>query len=252
MKKPILVTGAHRSGSTWIGKMIAKSLQVGYIHEPFNVKQCPPGICSAGFKYWFTYITKENELEFYDALKKTFEFKFDFSNAFKKVKQPLDLWYVLRSLGNFSLNHLLNSRPLIKDPIALLSAEWLADKFDMDVVVAIRHPAAFVSSIKRLNWTHQFDHFLKQPLLMRDHLSPFESEIKKFADCEQDILDQAILLWKILHHMIAKWQESHPDWIFVKHEDISHDPMDGFQTIFNQLNLELTDRIKNTIKEFIR
>ena len=85
---------------------------------------------------------------------------------------------------------------------------------------------------------------------MRDHLSPFESEIKKFADCEQDILDQAILLWKILHHMIAKWQESHPDWIFVKHEDISHDPMDGFQTIFNQLNLELTDRIKNTIKEF--
>ena len=32
--KPILVTGSHRSGSTWVGKMLATSPSVNYIHEP--------------------------------------------------------------------------------------------------------------------------------------------------------------------------------------------------------------------------
>ena len=43
--KPILVTGSHRSGTTWVGKMLAATGSVGYIHEPFNLKN-RPGICS--------------------------------------------------------------------------------------------------------------------------------------------------------------------------------------------------------------
>ena len=35
--RPILVTGSHRSGSTWLGQMIGASDAVGYIHEPFNI-----------------------------------------------------------------------------------------------------------------------------------------------------------------------------------------------------------------------
>lgn len=42
------------------------------------------------------------------------------------------------------------SRPLVKDPFALFSAEWFADNFDAEVIVIVRHPAAVVSSIKRL------------------------------------------------------------------------------------------------------
>jgi len=36
-QKPILVTGSHRSGTTWAGKMISACPNVGYIHEPFNI-----------------------------------------------------------------------------------------------------------------------------------------------------------------------------------------------------------------------
>ena len=35
--KPILVTGSHRSGSTWTGRIISAAPHVGYIHEPFNI-----------------------------------------------------------------------------------------------------------------------------------------------------------------------------------------------------------------------
>ena len=31
---PILVTGSHRSGSTWVGKMLSVAPHVAYIHEP--------------------------------------------------------------------------------------------------------------------------------------------------------------------------------------------------------------------------
>ncbi|MCF8233846.1 MAG: hypothetical protein K9G67_15655 [Bacteroidales bacterium] len=36
-KKEILVTGAHRSGTTWVGHVMREAPEVHYIHEPFNV-----------------------------------------------------------------------------------------------------------------------------------------------------------------------------------------------------------------------
>ncbi len=36
-KKPILITGAHKSGSTWAGKIISTSLKVHYVHDFFNI-----------------------------------------------------------------------------------------------------------------------------------------------------------------------------------------------------------------------
>ena len=38
---PILVTGAHRSGTTWVGKMLAADADTGYISEPLNVLHRP-------------------------------------------------------------------------------------------------------------------------------------------------------------------------------------------------------------------
>src|SRR5882672_1880226 len=58
--RPILVTGAHRSGSTWVGRMIARSPTIRYIHEPFNPDAFKPGICAARFEREFTYVCAEN------------------------------------------------------------------------------------------------------------------------------------------------------------------------------------------------
>jgi hypothetical protein len=101
-------------------------------------------------------------------------------------------------------------RPLIEDPIALFSSEWLAERFDMHVVVVIRHPAAFVSSITRLGWRHPLAHFLEQPLLMRDVLAPFTDAIRGAARRTPDLVDEAALLWRIIHHAIARFRERHP------------------------------------------
>lgn len=66
--KPILVTGSHRSGSTWVGNIMATSPSVNYIHEPFN-GICRPGICNIKFPYTFMYITNDNQFMFYKSIK---------------------------------------------------------------------------------------------------------------------------------------------------------------------------------------
>ncbi len=248
-KRPILVTGSHRSGTTWVGKMISASPEIGYIREPFNIEH-NPGICGTKFVYWFTYITDDNGGIFYENLKKTLEFKYSFIRGFKRNSSIKNLKSTLKEYITFLMYRSRGVRPLIKDPIAIFSADWFAKVFDMDVVVLIRHPAAFAYSLKRMNWTHPFSNFLEQPLLIRDHLFSFEAEIRECASNKYDIIDQAILLWRLIHHMIIKYKKNHYDWIFIRHEDLSRDPLGGFQSLFKKLNIEFSEHIREVIEEY--
>ncbi|MER3452975.1 MAG: hypothetical protein C4321_04710 [Chloroflexota bacterium] len=36
MAEPILVTGSNRSGTTWVGRILAASGRLNYVYEPFN------------------------------------------------------------------------------------------------------------------------------------------------------------------------------------------------------------------------
>ncbi|MFX0022743.1 MAG: sulfotransferase [Candidatus Hermodarchaeota archaeon] len=248
-RKPILVSGSHRSGTTWVGKILATSPLVGYIHEPFNI-DCRMGICNALFPFWFTYITEENQNLYYNDLKETFAFQYKLINGVKSIRSLKDLGFMLKTYSKFFLYRRKKLRPLIKDPIALFSAEWLVKTFDMDVVILIRHPAAFASSLKRLNWNFPFKHFLKQIRLIEDHLLDFKPEIIRYAESEPTIIDQAILLWRIIHYQIKNYQEKHKDWLFIRHEDLSNDPIREFRSVFKHCDLEYTDKIQDVIKEY--
>ncbi|UCF28983.1 MAG: sulfotransferase family protein, partial [Chloroflexota bacterium] len=57
---PILVTGAHRSGTTWVGKMLAAGRETAYISEPLNVWH-RPGVLRVPTQYWYTYINEDNQ-----------------------------------------------------------------------------------------------------------------------------------------------------------------------------------------------
>lgn len=247
-RKPILVTGFNRSGTTWVGQMIATSPSIGYIHEPFNLS-CHPGICNAPFKYWFSYVSEENESRFYPALKRTLDFQYNLISGLKTIRSKDSLKLFFRTLVNTFRKSRLKLVPLMKDPVAIFSVEWLASRFDMDVVMTIRHPAAYVSSLKRLNWFTKFADFLAQPLLMRDHLSSFQDEIECIAGKPQDIIDNAILSWKVMFSVLQKYKNLHPDWIFLRHEDISMNPLLHFKELYEKFGLNFTDNIARRIEK---
>lgn len=253
-QKPILVTGSFRSGSTWVGKILTQSPEVGYIHEPFN-REPRPGLCSVPFVNWLTYVSEQDSCEptYYKSIHKTIHYSFDFWGGLQTISQSkrksTDALRYLKTGYDFLSYRLAGARPLIKDPMAIFSSEWLANKFDMDVVVLIRHPAAFAGSAKRTKFLKfYFEDLLKQPLLMQDYLYPFEAEIKKYASESHDKLDQAALCWKLIHHVILEYQKKYKNWIFIRHEDLSRDPMNRFQEIFNKLDLQFSEQNKQEIQ----
>ena len=226
--------------------MIAASDTVGYIHEPFNIDR-GPGICRTRFPYWFTYIRPGTDGAMADDFRRLLGFRYNYLAQARSVRSRRDLRVLVRDGGRFARNRLRHARPLVKDPMALFSAEWIAETFDAQVVVVVRHPAAFASSLKLDGWTHPFSHFLDQPALMEDHLQRFQEEIDAYAREEHDILDQAALLWRLIHSTVADDRARHPEWLVVRHEDLSRDPMDGFRAVFDALDLPYTDEVQDAI-----
>jgi len=227
--------------------MLSAAPGIGYIHEPFHLGH-RPGICAAQFDHWFTYIVKENEGPYLRPIERTLQFRYDLAAEFHAIHSSKDVARAARDWSRFNALRLRRARPLVKDPIALLSAPWLADTFGMDVIVLIRHPAAFVSSILKLNWNHPFGDFTQQPLLIRDLLSPFSEELVETQDGRGDALHRAALLWKILHYVILRYRERYPNWLFRRHEDLSIDPMLQFEQIYLALNLPFDGRVRRVIR----
>ena len=246
--RPILVTGGHRSGTGWVGEMLAAtpSPTVAYLWEPFSLR-ARPGLCAARFPYWFFYLRDQNAEPYRSALQDTLTFRYRPGAELREARTPKDLARLVRDWSRTAGYRRRGARPLMKDPIALFSAEWVADTFQMDTIVLIRHPAAFVNSILGKGWEHPFDHFVRQPLLMRE-LSGWDDEIRAYAEHARPLLDQAILLWNVIHDRILTYRERRADWAFLRHEDLSREPVAGFRQLYDRLGLTWTDRVLETIE----
>jgi len=245
---PILVTGSHRSGTTWIGKSLALAPNTGYIHEPFNIGIKFP-VVDAPFRYWFQYITDENSIQYQSILDKIFNFEYPLVKNLKKAMSARNVAHVLSDQAIFVSNRIRNNVPIIKDPIAFFSSEWLSMTYGIKVLVSIRHPAAFCSSIKIKNWNFDFNNFLNQPLLMQRYLATYYDQICEFAREEKPIIDQAVLLWNCIHSTVKIYQQEHPEWIFVRHEDLSSNPVEEFNALYDRLDLKFTSKAAQGILE---
>ena len=230
--------------------MIAAAQGIHYVHEPFNVSDPPSrGVCAIRFAHWFTYVCSENEAAYVEPLRRTIALEYNLGAALRHARSRQDLYRTLEEYRMLRRQRRAQAVTLVKDPIAVFSAPWLAARFDMRVVVLMRHPAAFASSIKRLGWSHPFSDFLDQPLLLRDVLSPFEKEIGRFAAAERGKIDQAILLWRLIYHAVREFAAEHRDWILVRHEDLSRGPVQGFRELFSRLGLPFSSQIEDRIRQ---
>lgn len=241
---PILLTGAHRSGTTWVGKMLAADADTAYISEPLNVLH-RPGVFRAPVKHWYTYIAEENEAEYLPAFRDLLNFQYHLWLEIKSLRSFKDFLRMGRDLHIFLNASMKGQRALIKDPFALFSAPWFARRLNCRVVVTVRHPAAFAGSLKRLGWNYDFRNLLDQPLLMRDHLEADRADMEAIP--REDIVGQAALLWKLLYRFVDSTRNLFPQFVIVRHEDLSLDPIGGYQALYRSLGLTFTERVKDII-----
>ena len=135
-----------------------------------------------GSRSYFHYLCAENGAACAGAIAEMLAFRYRPAAEVRSLRSARDAGRMARDWSRFARSRRRRATPLMKDPIALFSAEWLADTFDMRVLVMIRHPASFATSIRRRGWRHRFADFLEQPLLMRDLLAPYADEIRAASD----------------------------------------------------------------------
>ncbi len=236
MSAPILVTGSNRSGTTWLGKLLAAGEGVGYINELFNPDHPQPGLSAARFPHWFMYLNDRNGRQYAEPLGRALRFEYDWRDAARSLGSPRDAVRAARALPRTRVP--AGTRPLLKDPIAVFSAGWLERTFGMRVVLTVRHPAGFAASLKRLNWQFDFSELLDQPLLMADLLEPYRPQIEQYAAHPPGIIEQAGLLWKLIYSAGAG-----DDWLVVRQEDLSLAPEQRMRSLYEELGLAWSDRV---------
>jgi len=245
----ILVTGSHRSGTTWVGRTIARNPGIRHILEPFSVDY-PCHDVDLRLSQWFTHYESSPQKR---EIRKTFDDLFRPGRVryaylrFRKSPRGLE------RLAHFLAEVIYppqRPRVLVKDPIALFSADWLYETYDLMVICMIRNPFAFVGSVKEAGWDFDFEVLASQGALMAGPLAPFADEIVMARSGSGDFLDRACLIWNVLHHVIREFQERYPAWLFVRHEDLAKDPISGFESIFDYLGLVMDPAIRRFIEDF--
>ena len=246
-ERPILVTGIYRSGTTWVGRMLAAGGAVRYLHEPMNPTDGPRSHRrdpSATPTITFAATTAR-------ASSPTFAGCFPCVTACGRiVKRPRPLADFRRLLyGGTPIwwKSLGLRRVLIKDPFALFSAPWFAERLGCQVVVVVRRPEGVVGSLKRLGWEFDHKHLLEQPLLMRDHLESFRPQLERVAFGPSDVVDQGSLLWSIGNHVASRFRREFPQFHFVAHDELSLDPVAGFRQLYAKLGLPFTPAAQQKI-----
>ncbi|HEY5983931.1 MAG TPA: sulfotransferase [Anaerolineales bacterium] len=246
---PILVTGAHRTGTTWVGRLLAADRSLAYISEPLNVLH-RPGVFSAPVRFWYTYVCSDNENKYRTAFDELLAFDYHILPELAAIRSPRDLLRMGRDIAIFAGGRIGHRTPLIKDPFAVFSLRWFAERLNCRIVVTVRHPAAFASGLKRLNWSFDFEDLLNQPLLLRDHLGEYRDLMRSVPG--DDVVGQAGLLWAMIYRTLHQLRQSVPDIHVVRHEDLAQQPVEGFRKLFQEVGLQYTRQVEAAIVDSSR
>jgi hypothetical protein len=249
MQKNILVTGAPRSGTTYIGKILEKTNSYVYFHEPFRDNH---GI--KGINHRFPYSQSFN----YD--KKVDEFFAGCSKFIIKKHAKNKIWEypIKKLLGNrdqikyraYFRNTFLSKNLLLKDPTASFLSDYVFTKGYAKVIVVVRHPMAFYYSLKQKRSNIDFTSFLEQKELVETYLKNEEELIKNASDLSYE--QRIALGWKCIYKVLTAMGNEHRDkngWIVVKHEDICASPATSFKTLCDQLEIQFSMEVQQFINE---
>lgn len=262
LKNSILITGSTRSGTTFMGRMLARCANnLIYLYEPFQIglkERSKNGV----FDYWFEnldenkietaikYLERYKRLNIHDFLKfrrRHFDIeriKFDINIIQRKIK------YDFGDKNTF--------RFIIKDPIAIFSTEVLYNHIDnLKVIVMIRSPLKVIESYKKLGWDIGFIELKRQNKLLEQFPRDLVELVNYYTENHDkvNIIDKGILLWNLIYFQVLKYKEKYENnWKFIKLEDVENNlnkvKADLFQycelTSIKEQIIEQTPWIKNS------
>jgi len=242
LKNSIFISGMHRSGTSWVSQIL--STAGGYVVKDEEIFLPNYPSQNKPIKIWYEYIHSKNEKKYIqyieNALSNKYHLIHDLSLS-KPINKKIKAFYL--KANSILRKSFYDSTPLILvEPLGLLSSDWFSKTYKCKMIIIIRHPAAIISSLKLNNIKYNFNG--SDSLFVQDEFVNNNNLPKS-----DDIIGQGILMWKILYSHVQKLQKNNKNWIFVKHEDLSIDPMNEFQLLFKKLGLPFRNTTINKINK---
>ena len=245
----ILVTGCPRSGTTFLGKVLALPGEICYVSEPFNKDF---GLEGLDKQFVHMYRGMNNEDYYRRILKSllTGHARFKRLPVEPNLGLRQNVGRLLFKSGtnlNYRKARLTGSRRLLlKDPMACLAARYMQQQFDVEVVVIVRHPIPNLASMRRVGVDHTLVDLVEQPRLYHKYLKPILGGVNVRRLPE---LERRCLVWSSLNYMLHEFARTNPRFKVVRHNELCSEPESNFRKLYDQLGLDYTPEIEAKIRE---
>lgn len=223
--RPVFITGIPRCGSSWVGEVLGSCTGVRYVYEPFNLDWVPK---LRGKLSHFKYLDANSEPS--PTVKLAVDSAFRGSQSRKQLIRAAYRGYWRAATRSAST-------VVLKDPTACLLTSWIAHHFNAKILIVMRHPCGFASSLAKLDWQVRVDILLRQKSLMRDHLGRYEDVMRRATN---DKWLNFGAFWAAIHRVLIEQMTDHPHWDLCKYEDLCQDPSGQFSDLTRKLGLELS------------
>ncbi|MCI0394404.1 MAG: sulfotransferase [Chloroflexi bacterium] len=225
-RRPLLIAGHGRSGTTWVGNVFATARRALYCFEPGS----PVIMGHGGAETWFRYLQPGD----HDRL---------FEQAFDAAFRGLPYGRRWRRAAWHRL--LPGYRIVVKEVAAFMCLEWLAGRYDPAVLVVIRHPCpTILSELKQgTDAERSRQAILHQSRLWAGPLEPYRAVLES----AQTPLEILAAIWASRHRVLADALACHPEWQVVFYEALCAGPVAQFRHLFQAFGLAWTRQVEQYV-----
>jgi hypothetical protein len=202
LRRPVLVTGMPRSGTTWLARALSAATSSGLPgREPMNPR---PGQFALGG-------TVDGWTELHHPTRTQVR-------ILKRCFRGLEP----RTYSRYGSSLLAAPLPwrttVVKDPFALLAVPTIVACTGATPVVLYRHPGAVLASYRRMGWTANTDEIRR--LQGGEGAAPPVDDVEAMAE-----------VWTFLYQRVLEWLPEVPTAVLLSHSEVSRDSRSAIERL---------------------
>ena len=231
----VFVTGAHRSGTTLLGEVVAQAPDTWTVWEPWN-QHWGLRVVTRAYPYLDSSAAASAPVEALARYLATGRAQWSVKRGPDGARLP---WLKERLRGRRrwqAWHEHASATPVVKDPFVLLAMAALQPRLTTrPFVIAIRHPCSWLASLRRMGWpaAPELDSLAAQRAL-RPHLDDI---LPRTGGSGLDDVTAAALAWACLYHMVDVQMRSGVRVHVVPLERFAEDPVTTMTDTYRVLGL---------------
>lgn len=216
---PLLVTGAPRSGTTWLARLLATAPGTGLAgREPMNPRGRQYAL--GGTLVAWTRLAQPSPRQ---------------RRALRTAYRGVNPWVMSRYGRRQWSAPLPWTRLVVKDPFALLSTPAIARLTGATPVVVVRHPGAVLASYRRMGWSPDLAEVAPLLAAHRRALDRPGADELAHVDAGDEVAAMAAF-WSALHEIALDDRAGCPA-VWVSHDGLAAGGPDAGRRLFDRLGL---------------